>query len=590
MEEGLEVNSFGNLLVVVAAQLAFYIPLPMWALARVNWQGQGERLFGAIVAALCSAALWGRLCNGHGIGVEVAFGIWVALWIAIGLFLRRRGSRHTLHRPDWILVAILLLAAVVRFIHPLQTWALGQSDSYSHLGFLINVLEDGKVANTDYPPAYAWVCAFPAWLSHIHPYWTVRFGGAFFGVGLVLGVFALTAQMKNRTAGLTAAALVAGCPLFYLLQKTGVGSFANQLGLLLVIAALWAFATRRFACLMASLLALAVSVPMMLLHVLILLALWIFAERRSIRAYLSFFALLILVGLGMLFVSTHLPAARGMVIAALLTGKYSLAAHTDASWPKVLHILAADFFSFKRIGYWSWLPNSGAIAITSVFALSLIAGIRKKTLPWRQIGLWGLLTSANVHLGWLQFSDYQREGWSFLLALACLGGLLFEALWQRHSTRAWRIPLGAILASSCVAGIVFPPTHNILAGPSESDVVKYLLHLNPNVTVLTRKASAFPGGQGDVARTLHPRVIHSITDLKSTKGSVFFLRDRPTLSPTMPLAMRVLQPRQMRVMKRFCEGAEEQTQQLENALAGHPATIQHISDYLDVWILETNNK
>lgn len=576
-------------LFISALQVLLYVGLPMWALRRMRWSGWAERLFAALCAGVATAALTGRIFNGSGMPVWGALSIWVAGWVVAGLFLRGRGERAA-QRLDIFLVLILFLAWVVRIIHPLETWALGQSDAYSHLGFLMDVLERGRVANQDYPPAFAWVSALPAWLSHIHPYWTARFSGAFFGAGLTLGAYALVAQWRGRIAGLVTAALVAGCPLFFLLQKTGVGSFANQLGLLLVIAAFWAFAARRFAWLALTLAALAVSVPMMLLHVLILLALWILAERRSIRTYFGLFALLLLGGLGILFVSIRLPAARGMVIAALLTGKYSLAANTDASWLEVFRILAADFLSFKRIGYGSWLPNTGAIAVTSVFALALIAGIQRKSLPWRQVGLWGLLTSANAHLGWLQFTDYQREGWSFLLASACFGGLLFDTLWQRHSTRAWHIPLAAILAVSCLAGVAFPPTHNILAGQSESDVVKYLLHLDPKVTVLTRKTSAFPGGQGDVARTLHSRVIHSTTNLISVKGSVYFLRDRPTLSPTLPLAMRVLQPRQMSVMKQFCEGAEEQTQQLEDALTGRPAIVKHISDYLDVWILEAQKK
>ncbi len=36
---------------------------------------------------------------------------------------------------------------------------------------------------------------------------------------------------------------MAGCPAFVLLQKTGVGCFANQLGSFLIPAALWAYAS-----------------------------------------------------------------------------------------------------------------------------------------------------------------------------------------------------------------------------------------------------------------------------------------------------------------------------------------------------------
>jgi hypothetical protein len=44
---------------------------------------------------------------------------------------------------------LLLLAWAVRVLHPLQTWALGQSDAYSHLGFLRAVLEKRAGGNGD---------------------------------------------------------------------------------------------------------------------------------------------------------------------------------------------------------------------------------------------------------------------------------------------------------------------------------------------------------------------------------------------------------------------------------------------------------
>ena len=586
------------MLLVFGMQVGLYVVLPAWALRRFKWENKEEWLFGSVLAGLATAALLGRVCNSSGIGVATSLLIWLVGWLIFGVSLiycqslkwreTREGSQlwNEYKQHNLWLIGILLLAGIVRMIHPLQTWALGQSDAYSHLGFLMDVLKSGKVGNPDYPPAYAWVMSFPAWLSHVHPYWTARYGGVFFGVGLTLGVYALVANWRGRVAGLAAAGFVAGCPLFFLLQKTGVGSFANQLGLVFVIAAFWAFATQRIGWLALILIALAVSVPMMLLHVLLLLGLWALAARRSIRSYFALFSLLLLIGLVMLFISTRIPASRGMVIASQLTGKYSLTSHMDAGWSGVFRILAADFFSFKRIGYGSWLLNTGAIFVTCIFGLALAVGVLRSSLPWRQIGLWGLLTSANVHLGWLQFTDYQREGWSYLLALACFGGLLFGTLWQYCSMRAWRVPLASVLVIICFLGIIFPPTHHILAGPSESDVVTYLLHLDPNVIVLARKTSAFPGGQGDIARTLHPRVTHSTAGLDAAKEPVHFLRDRPTLSPTLPRAMLMLQPRQMEVMKHFCEEAAEQVQRLENELSEYSVTVEHISEHLDVWILD----
>ena len=587
LETGLEMSGAYPMLAVMGAQVLLFGLVPAWALARRNWKDAGEWGFAALVAGVSSAALLGRLCNGRGMGVEGVGGIWLALWIVAG-GVSRKSRALALPRLDWILAGVLLLAWIVRSIHPLQTWALGQSDAYSHLGFLMDVLARGELANADYPPAYAWVMAFPAWLWRGHAYWVARFGGAFFGAGLVLGTHALVSQWKGRTAGLAAAALVAGCPVFFLLQKTGVGSFANQLGLLLIPAALWAFASKRFGWLALALAALMVSVPMMVLHVVLLLGLWTLAEIRDRRMLAGLALLLAAAGLGVLALAMTMPPARGMVIASMLTGDYSLAKEAGAGWGDVFRALAADFFSFKRMGYGSWALNGSSIGVAAMFAAALAWGVRRKEAGWKRVGIWGLLTSVNLHMGWLQFTDYQREGWSFLLALACLGGLAFDGMWRWRESRRWRRAWAFALALAGLAGLAVFPAHSVLAGPGESDIVEYLLRLDADVTVLARRMSTFPSGQGDVVRTLHPRVIHEVEDLGLLNGAVHFLRDRPPETPEIPLAMRLLQPRQIRTMERFCAQAESETLRLEDGLAGRRASVKQISDHLDIWILETD--
>ncbi len=576
------------LLAVTGVQVLLYGLVPAWALGRRTWRDAGEWGFAALVAGVSSAALLGRVCNGRDIGAGVVLGIWLAAWMTGGVWARRRGGDRLEVRWDGLLTGILLLALGVRLIHPLQTWALGQSDAYSHLGFLMDVLARGRVGHPDYPPAYAWVLALPARLWPGHPYWVARFGGAFFGAGLVLGVHVLVTHWKGRVAGLAAAALVAGCPVFFLLQKTGVGTFANQLGLLLIPAALWAFASRRFGWLALALAAMAVSVPMMVLHLVVLLGLWTLAEIRSRRLAGVLVLLLAAAGLGVMALAMTIPPARGMVIASMLTGDYSLAKEAGAGWGDVFRVLAADFFAIKRLGYGSWVLNGGAASVTAMFAGALVWGVRRKDPAWRLVGLWGLLTSVNLHLGFLQFTDYQREGWSFLLAGACLGGLVFDGIWGWRSGRRWRTGWAAGLAAAALAGLAFPPVHAILAGPGESDIVEYVLKLEPEVTVLARRMSAFPSGQGDVVRTLHPRVIHDAGDVAGAVGPVHFLRDRPPETPEIPLAMRLLQPRQIRTMEKFLRQAESETRRREEGLAGRAVRTMMVSDHLDVWILETD--
>jgi len=351
-----------------ASQVLLYLLVPAWALARMSWRDVGEWLFASLVAGVTSAAVLGWVCNETGIGVSLALGLWLTTWICGGLAARFKFGEVLVPPLDWVLLAVLVLAWVVRMIHPLQTWALGQSDAYSHLGFLRDVLERGQVGNGDYPPAYSWVMAFPACLMHGHPYWMSRFGGAFFGMGMTLGVYVFLSQLKNRATGISAAALLAGCPVFWMLQKTGVGSFANQMGLLLIPAVLWAYASGRRGWLVLTLAALALSVPMMLLHLLILLTLLILSERENgIRLVLL--ATMLLVFMLALGLAMRIPADRGMVVASMLTGQYGLADEANVHWGRVLQTLALDFFSFKRMGFDSWLLNAGVLGMT--FALLL---------------------------------------------------------------------------------------------------------------------------------------------------------------------------------------------------------------------------
>ena len=572
-----------HLVQVAVMQVMLYVLVPAWTLVRLRWRNAGEGLFAALVAGAGSAALLGRICDGTGIGAGMALGIWLAGWIVAGVLIRRKKRAADFPKLDWLLLAMLLLAWVVRTIHPLQTWALGQSDAYSHLGFLMDVLKRGQVGNPEYPPAYSWVLAFPAWLIADHPYWVARFGGAFFGAGLALGVYALLAQVRSRAAGLAAAALVAGCPAFFLLQKTGVGCYANQLGLLLIPAALWAYAAGRRGWLALALAALAVTVPMMLLHVVILLAILILFDREAGRSRLALLALLVMAFLLVLGISLLRPAEDGLRIAWALTGRSDLAQQPGAGWDVVLRTLAVDFVSFKRIGYASGILNGLALTTMVVFALALAGGWRRRDAAWQLVGAWGLLASVNVHFGLLQFTNYQREGWSLLIAAAAFGSLAFGALWRRWDRRGGHYLLGAGLALTAAVGLVFPPKHLIAAGQAESDVVQYLLPLNPAVTVLARDMSAFESGQGDVVRTLHPNVVFSERELAAAIKPVYFLRDHPPAAPAVSRVMQILQPALTTVNEEAMKRAEADNRRLENMLAGYEQYRICVSPHLEVW-------
>lgn len=565
-------------------QLLLYMFLPAWALAVRRWENMGEWLFASTIAGISSAAVWGRMINGRGVGVGAALGIWMAVWMVAGIAGRWKKHEFSWPRPDGWLLGILLLAWVVRTIHPLQTWALGQSDAYSHLGFLCNVLEQGRIANTDYPPAYAWVMALPVRMWSEPPYWMARFGGAFFGLGLVLGTYTLMSRLQGRVAGWSAAALVAGCPLFWLLQKTGVGSFPNQMGLMLIPAVLWGYATGRYGWMALALAALAVSVPMMLLHALILLFLLLLLRWRRHGGSWIIPAVMVFAFLLAMEMVTQISPRRGMVIASMLTGHYELASQSGATWGGVFQALASDFISVKRWGYGSFALNSLALIMTACFAAGLAEGWKNRSTVGLVLGAWGLLASINVHGGLFQFTNYQREGWSLLIATACMGGLLVDILWRRPVLRRW-LGAGVMLASA--AGLVFPPRHTILGGAAESDMVRYLLALDPSVTVLARNMKGFAGGQGDVVRTLHPQSISEISERARIRGPVYFLRDRPGPVSQASFVARILQPALAAEYESAAKVAETDNQRLETQLSAFPVQKISVTPHLEVWIVSS---
>ncbi len=574
---------FAHAVLVTGLQVSLFVLVPLWALASWRVQHRADNWNLALIAGLASAALLGRVCNGSGIGVGLVLGIWLAGWIALGLVARRRKTAAPdVARLDWLLLAVLLLAWLVRTIHPLQTWALGQSDAYSHLGFLRDVLSQGRLSNAEYPPAYAWVLAFPTWLLHGQPYWVARFGGAFFGVGLVLCTYVLMFRLKGRAAGLAAATLVAGCPLFFLLQKTGVGCFANQLGLILIPAALWAYSAGRRGLLTVVLAALAVSVPMMLLHVLILLGLLILSERSGWRDRLLLLGVLVFAFVLASAVVLRLPADRGAVIVSMLTGQDGVVTGEGGRFV-LLKALLSDFVSIKRAGFGSLLLNGAAGLLGAAFVAAFVHGVFRRATVWRVLGAWGCLTCLNVVFGILQFSNYQREGWSLLIAVACVGGLCFELIWIRLTGRPRKIVMIAALSLVSLGGLILPPSHRITAGASESDVVKFLLTLDSSVTVVKPVVSIYSSGQGAVIRTLHQRTITDVRNIRKANGHAIYLRQKVVDLPELSPVMRILQPDLTGANERARVKLEEANRDLEEQLSGFEISVTEVSPHLDVW-------
>ena len=222
---------------VLAALTVTLVVPPLAAVRRMVPRGAGGMAPLIALALGCASQgllglFWNRLVRGLVYG-EIAFyyGFWIVASL-LAVWIRRPREKDSLEYGElWLLILTLTAAVLVRSLHPLEHAALGQSDAYSHLQFIRQVMADGMIHNQIYPPAFTWIMALPATTFGLDPYWLARFGGAFWGTGLTLALFALGRCKGRPWAGLCAAALAAFCPAWMPLLKTGVGVFANQLGL-----------------------------------------------------------------------------------------------------------------------------------------------------------------------------------------------------------------------------------------------------------------------------------------------------------------------------------------------------------------------
>ena len=394
-----------------------------------------------------------------------------------------------------LIIGLLLVAVIVRSIHPFQHFALGQSDAYSHLNFLKDIMETGAIGNKVYPPGYHWVVALPVLSFNLDPYNVARYVGAFFGAGLVLAVFILVEEVADRKAAYLSAFGVACFPGFYILLKTGVGAFANQMGLFFIPAILYyyvrglekeSFVSSNNLLFVLALLGLAASVPMMLFHVLII----ILIERVLSLLYrsqewliqttgitLSSLPAIFLVAYHFLRVSYQAQKVNILVLnegvdkaSPVLLAKFGF--WDLLNQPLLRSIL--NFLSIKRWGFGNIIMDSIGFLLLLVFLALLLYSISKRKYSLVIIALWGMITSTQTITGFLQFSAYQREGWSLLIVIACLSGILIGYIYKRWITQ--RLVLQRCfffcLFIIFLISLAFPPAHRFYISAAEDDIIR----------------------------------------------------------------------------------------------------------------------
>lgn len=483
----------------VLASFTLLFLLPLWLPAK-RWLAPGPWPVTAAAALLLGLTvqsvyglIWTRYIR-HTPYLEGAgfLGICAALTLAAVLLPRRaKPPSSTISKGEsGLLVAILLIGILVRSLHPLQHWALGQSDAYTHLTMIREVLAWGYIGNSSYPPGFAWIMSLPALAFHWDPYYLARFGGAFFGSAMVLAVYALLRQgSKSGVAALCGAACVAFFPGLMLLIKTGVGAFANQIGFI-VLPLLWLgyllarepeTRGRGILWLVVGFTGLALTVPMMLLHVYGVLMLLLLVDgagmRQSVWQRGRLILLLMTVGLGLLaFHMTQMTPWQRAMTAIHLTGANQTTGPLSTDPESMttlltLWMLGRDFLTIKRVGLHAPLLDSALIGLLALWVSALVWGMRRKQPLPLLLGCWGGLACVQVATGWLQFTAYQREGWSLLIAVGTMGGTLAGTLWSWHPNL-----LRPLLISGLVAGgawtLSHPPGHPLLNSSAEDELVR----------------------------------------------------------------------------------------------------------------------
>lgn len=501
-------------LIIVLCSAMISAVVPTWlASRRLLPRSEGfEVFFAAWVLGLVSQSVFGLLWNhlvSRDAGIEVIFYYFFWLTISVILIVFPRRSHLQKRESDQnidekILLGILCIAVAVRSIHPLQHFALGQSDAYSHLHFLRDVINIGYLQNLIYPPGYHWVLALPTLTFHLDPFNVVRYVGAFFGAGLVLAVFVIVKGASDDTAAFLSAFLAACFPGFYLLQKTGVGAFANQLGLFFIPVILyfyirmiendfrWSSYTFLF---IVSLMGFTVSVPMMMIHVCLIIMLErIFALVKRPSGWVSRSMIVAASGIPalLLFLFHLLHPVKVMQTEAVmffvkdqirLTADAAVTIHRTFIFDWLNHPgmkMIIDFVSIKRWGFGNVLLDVIGWLFAIVFIVIFYHSVKKERPFLSIMSIWGMLTTVQSFTGFLQFSAYQREGWSLLIIIACLSGMVGVPIY-RWSIDRWRVMrplLYLFLIFSCVWSIFLPPGHLMLNSWAEDDIIRIVRNLS----------------------------------------------------------------------------------------------------------------
>lgn len=565
---------------IVISSLILIVIIPFIPVSYFLFRGQQwpKILFSAMVLGCSVQAtvglLWSHLLGKYPLAETAVFAI---VWLLLAGWSLKQYAKasndivvNDLDEDPTHAGLILILCAgfVIRSIHPIEVAYLGQSDAYTHLNYIHNIATSGYLINPVYPPGFHWILALPSLLFSVDPYDIARFGGAFFGTGLVLGIYVMLDRCVGRQAALFGSFCAAGFPGMTLLMKTGVGVFANQFGLFLLPAVFMFYiltATNRSGrksdswLLLISLCGLAAAVPMILLHILIIIGLERFVmllrtQRQWLRKTFQI-ALLIIPAVCLLtFHMTQVGGGQRYQTAQIMTGYGGEKPATVGKMADVIENklndnqlqggkivtlvtqspyfkLVVDYVSIKRRGFGNIRLDAVGAVLAGFFLMLLFVGIIRQGTSQIVIGLWGLITSLQAGTGLLQFSSYQREGWSLLIATCCMCGIIAAAVYRfGQQSRLFRSGVWAVMAVSVLWCVMHPPVHFPIRSTGEDELIRAIRFLgrygggeevycrdneqflcpiqdqlsdSSKIVLVTRRFVGW-GNQGEIARNVMP--------------------------------------------------------------------------------------
>jgi|GEM_PF-3462885 len=514
-----------------------------------------------------------------------------------------------------LMAGVLLLGAIIRLIGPVSMPALGQSDAYAHLQFLNDWLAAKSLRHSYYPTGYFWLVGMPASVLQAEAYWIARYVGVVWGCLTIVTVFVLTRRAFGYFAGLWAAFLVAAFPAFSWLQKTGVGMYPSQAGIVLVPLLLWSWdhiwtgaLKKLWAVFIVSVL-LAWTVPMMLIDLLpfLMIDVSIRCGRKELprKAKVALGSIVAVGLLSLIVLMGVIGIERVTHIAQLVAGVENKG---DASLRSLFDIVGLFLLPVRGLPAGLW-PSLAALLV-GIMLLGIALRAWTMHPAARMIALWALYTWAQSVFGFCQFPLYMRAGWFLLMALAMLGGWMAVGMLKRISPKSRYTVTTALILTSGLS-FVFPPTPVPHLSPAENDLVRvlrdlqawsqgkidesspeWLSHLNAQqkLIVWSRIYNASPGYQGDpvyafleknpsIELRLFDDALMGLTNRLEVGQHVFLLDDQSenrislglmeAVNPALVASLRHAQERFMRgarALRKLAQEAESEATTVQRVI------------------------